>query len=98
MEDKRTITILGIPYTIEEVDVVDKYNPYNGLILYNECCIRIDRDLPVEMKNRVLLHEIVHGIFNLLGYTEDAENEQKVQGLATALHLLLKSQNPICFS
>lgn len=98
MDEKRTISILGIPYTIEEVEVVDKNNPSNGLILYQECCIRIDRDLPKEMKNRVLLHEIIHGIFSLLGYEEDAENEQKVQGLATALHLLLKSQNPICFS
>ena len=91
----RTISILGIPHTIEEVDVVDKFNPSNGLIEYQACTIKIDRNLPLEMKNRVLIHEIVHDIFSLLGYNEGAENEQKVQGIATALHLLLKSSDPI---
>ena len=97
MESIRTISILGIEYTIQEVDVVDKYNPSNGLIEYGNCTIKIDKNLPTDYKNRVLMHEIVHGTLSLLGYREDAENEQKVQGLATALHLLMQSPEPIFF-
>lgn len=93
----KSINILGIPYEVREVEVVDKYNPSNGMINYQGCTIEIDRNLPVNLKNRVLLHEIVHGILNLLGYAEDAENEQKVQGLATALHLLMMSQESVLY-
>ena len=57
----KQISILGIPFRVEEVEVVDKYNPSNGEIYYDECIIRIDKNLPIELKNRVLMHEIVHG-------------------------------------
>jgi hypothetical protein len=94
----KQISILGIPFKIEEVEVVNKYIPSNGEINYDECIIRIDKNLPVELKNRVLMHEIVHGMLNLLGYTDDAENELKVQSIATALHLLFKSSDPIFYA
>ncbi len=92
------INILGIPYEIREVDVVNKYDPADGEIDYENCVISIDRNLPTALKNQVLLHEVLHGILNLLGYREDAKDEQKVQGLATALHLLLTSTDFTLFS
>lgn len=97
-KETRNVNILGIPYEIREVDVVDKYSPANGMIEYEKCLITIDKNLPLELKNRTLLHEIVHGIFYMIGYCEDAENEQKVQGIANALHLLMSSDEPIFFS
>lgn len=91
------ITILGIPYIVEEVDCVDKHEPCQGMIDFEKCWIKIDKNLPLALKNQVLMHEIVHAILELLGYKEDSEDEQKVQGLATALHLLLQPSAPTFF-
>ena len=92
-----TITILGIPYRIEEVDIVNKYDPADGEIDYENCVIKIDKHLPTSLKNQVLMHEVMHGILILLGYMEDAKDEQKVQGLATALHMLFSSGEQLFF-
>ena len=80
------------------MDVVNKYDPADGEIDYENCVIKIDKHLPTPLKNQVLMHEVMHGILNLLGYMEDAKDEQKVQGLATALHLLLTSPEFTWFS
>lgn len=92
-----TINILGIPYKVEEVECVNKHEPCQGEIDFEQCEIRIDKSLPTDLKNQVLMHELIHGILELLGYKAENEDEQKVQGLATALHLLLQESKPIFF-
>lgn len=88
----REINILGCIYTVEEVDIVDRNDPKKGEINFLTNCIRIDKNLPESSKEQVLMHEILHATFDLLGYYDDAENEEKVQGLATALHQIFTSQ------
>ena len=96
--DERKIKILGVEFIIRIVETVDKTDPDRiGSVDFKSCIIRIDRDLPLYMRNQVLTHEIVHSILYLLGYYEDYENEQKVQGLATALHLLMTSQESVLY-
>jgi len=84
------LKILGMKFEVEEVDIVDKHDPSLGLVDYWENTIRIDKNLPKDLKNQTLLHEVIHAIWWLLGYKEEAEDEQKVQGLATALHSFVK--------
>ena len=94
----RELTILGIRFTVEEVEIVNKHDPALGQVDYWENSILIDKNLPVDMKNQTLMHEIIHAVLWLLGYREEAHDEQKVQGLSTALHSLLKSNQVIWFA
>ena len=88
----RELNILGVKFTVEEVPVVDKGEPRKGEINYLTNEIKIDESMPVSLKNQTLMHEILHAVFDLLGYKELAEDEEKVQGIATALHQVFVSQ------
>lgn len=89
---KRKINILGLTYTIEEVDTVNKVEPRKGEINYLSNEIRIDKNMPTDLKNQVLMHEILHALFELLGFNELAEDENLVQSVATALHQIFSTQ------
>lgn len=89
----KTINILGVEFKVSYVDCVDKFSPKKGEINYLTNEIRIDDSMPKDLKNQVLCHEIMHAIFDLLGMDEQAENEQMVQSLATAVHQVFKSQS-----
>lgn len=89
---EKVINILGVPYTVEEVECVDKGTLCKGQINYMTGRILIDKTLPKEHKDVVLMHEILHAVFDLLGYDDLATDESKVQGIATALHQVITSQ------
>lgn len=86
------INILGGTFTIEEVECVSKEELRKGEINYLTGEIKLDRNMPKTMKEQVLMHEILHAVFDLLGYDKLAADEKKVQGIATALHQVLTSQ------
>jgi predicted restriction endonuclease len=86
----KNINILGLTYEIKEVDVVNKEVLRAGEINYITQEIKIDKSLSTEKKNITLLHEIIHGICDQLQFDDLANNEQMVQGLAVALHQILK--------
>ena len=88
----KELNILGVKYTVEEVPVVNKNEPRKGEINYLTNEIKIDESMPICLKIQTLMHEILHAIFDLLGYQELAEDEEKVQGIATALHQVFTSQ------
>ena len=89
---KKEINILGVTYTVEEVEVVNKAEPRKGEINFLTGEIKIDRNMPSSLKKQVLMHEILHATFDLLGLNELAEDEEKVQSIATALHQIFTSQ------
>jgi len=92
MEDRK-INILGITYTVKEVDCVDKYaGSVQGQINYYTCEIKIDKTLPKSLKEQVLLHELLHAVAEAVGLKELNEDEQAIQSLASALYCLFKSQ------
>lgn len=88
----RIINILGVMYTVEEVDTVNKTDPRKGEIDYLTNEIKIDKYMPQSLKEQVLMHEILHATFDLLGMDELAEDEKKVQCIATALHQIFTAQ------
>ncbi len=88
----REINILGVIYQVNEVDVVDKEELCKGKINYLTNEIRIDKGLVQSAKEQTLMHEILHAVFDLLGLGELNADENKVQGIATALHHVFTSQ------
>lgn len=91
----RKLNILGVIYMIKEVDTVNKTEPRRGEINYLTNEIRIDKNMPESLKEQVLMHEILHAVFDLLGLDELSEDEEKVQSIATALHHVFSSNDPI---
>lgn len=89
VEDAKKLNILGVEYTLLEVDYVSKYEPVRGQINHMTAEILVDRNLPEKMKTVTLLHEILHAICDLLGYDDLGEDEEKIKGLSTALHQVL---------
>ena len=92
-DNARTINILGVVFTVKEVDCVNKTDPRKGEIDYLTNEIRIDRNMPPSSKNQTLMHEILHGMFDLLGLEELRDDETKVQVMATALHQIFRAQD-----
>lgn len=88
----REINILGVTYTVDEVDTVNKTDPRRGEINYLTNEIKIDKNMPKTLKGQVLMHEILHAVFDLLGLDKLGEDEKKVQSIATALHHIFSSQ------
>lgn len=86
------IKILGIKFSILEVEVVNKFEPRKGEINYLSNEIRIDITMPDDLKKQVLMHEILHAVFDLIGMPELGEDENKVQSIATALHQVFSEQ------
>ena len=89
----REIDILGVKYTVSEVDTVNKTTPRKGEIDFLKSEILIDSTMPKTLKEQVLMHEILHAVFDLLGFDELGDDESQVQALATALHQVFTAQN-----
>lgn len=88
----RNINILGVIYQVQEVDTVNKTEPRRGEINFLTNEIRIDRNMTESLKEQVLMHEILHAIFDLLGLDDLGEDEKTVQSIATALHHVFSTQ------
>lgn len=89
----KEINILGVLYMVSEVDTVNKTEPRRGEINFLTNEIKIDKNMPKSLKEQVLMHEILHATFDLLGLDELAEDENKVQNIATALHQIFTAQS-----
>lgn len=89
----KTVRILGLDYEIEEVECVSKEELRRGEINFLTNQIRIDKSMPEDLKKRVLIHEMMHAIFDLLGFEDLCTDENKVQSIATALHQVIRD-NP----
>lgn len=89
----KEINILGVLYMVSEVDTVNKTEPRRGEINFLTNEIKIDKNMPRSLKEQVLMHEILHATFDLLGLDELAEDENKVQSIATALHQIFTAQS-----
>lgn len=75
------VNILGVTYQIIEVEVVNKEEPRKGEIDFLEGVIKIDKNMPQELKEQVLMHEILHAVCDLLGYKNLCFNEKKYKAL-----------------
>lgn len=89
----KEIDILGVKFRVEEVECVSKEELRKGEINYLTCTIRIDKTMPRDLREQTLMHEILHGMLDLLGYEDLNADESKVQGMATALHQIFTTQS-----
>lgn len=80
------VNICGIPHTVVECE--DKFNSdcHFGMIDYQTCEIRINKDMSEESKKETLCHEMVHGMLIHLGYSSYSSDEQFVQALSNAIY------------
>lgn len=79
----RHVSILGITYKVRRKSLPDGED---GYIVPRDQLIVLGRHLGREKARQVLLHEVVHGILDQLGYLDLYEDEHLVQGLAIGLH------------
>ena len=93
----KKIKIMATTYDVEEVDQIDKYTRLLGQIQYVEQKIMIDKNISEDMKRETLIHEILHGILEKLGYNNINDDEQKVHSIASTMYLVLKENNLISF-
>ena len=92
MDLPKTIDILGVTYHIKCVDVINEDCNQLGEITYTDQVIRIKSGLPDDGKVQTLIHEVIHGIDQALGYPmspDDDDNERLVQQIATGVHQTL---------
>lgn len=69
------VKIMATDYKIEEVEQIDKDRRILGEIDYINQTIKLEKGLPNELKKEILLHEILHGILEKLGF--DALNNDE---------------------
>ena len=84
------VDILGIPYHVKFVPVVDKHEYSYGQIDHVRQEILIDEELTQQRRLQVYWHEVVHGIFSQLAREELHQDEVLVQSMAIALHQLVE--------
>jgi hypothetical protein len=88
-----TINILGLDYVIERVPYISKEEWPMAKIDFIGQKILIDESLGEDKSNVALLHEVIHGICEGLGFHEENNNETFIQSLATSLCQCLKYNN-----
>ena len=80
-----TVKICGIPHKVIECEDSFNQDLHFGQIDYARGIIKINKDMPDEMKAETLCHEMLHGMLTHLGYHEQSQEEQFVQALANAI-------------
>lgn len=77
------VRILGLTYEVRRKRLPDGED---GYIVPRRQRIVLGKHLSDEKARQVLVHEVVHGILDQLGYLDLYEDERLVQGLAIGLH------------
>ncbi|GGP16247.1 ImmA/IrrE family metallo-endopeptidase [Oceanobacillus neutriphilus] len=85
------VVVAGINYEIKEVDGLAEEHNLGGQILYEKGIIKIDSSMCKDKKEQVLVHEILHSIFNEAGYNE--QDEDMVNRLGIVLYQVFKDNN-----
>ena len=77
----------GKIYTVEKTDKLDFGYNYLGETVYCDLVIRIRPNQAKAMQEVTFLHEMLHTIFDHLGYKN--HNEKKIDELANVLHMII---------
>ena len=80
------VKICGVPHKVIEKDDTLSLDTHLGLIDYAKAEISINKDMPVELKEETLCHEIVHGMLFHIGRADLSEDETFVQSLGNAIY------------
>ena len=90
------IRILGIDYSVREVQIINDNDTIMGLCRYQANEILIKKGLSDADKKITLIHEILHAVLGQLGFENENDNENMIKSLSTALYLVL-SENDLGF-
>ena len=90
------IRILGIDYSVREVQLINDDDTIMGLCRYQANEILIKKGLSDADKKITLIHEILHAVLGQLGFENENDNENMIKSLSTALYLVL-SENDLGF-
>lgn len=85
------VDIAGIEFDVKEIDNLIYEHNLGGQIFYEKGIIHIDSSMCDDKKEQVLVHEILHGIFDQAGY--DEQDEDMVNRLGVVLYQVLKNNN-----
>lgn len=89
------VKIGGISYKVIQCDAPSEENHnVDGQIIYHKQELRLKRDIDIDYKENIFIHEIIHGIFEMIGYEQD---ENLVTRLSNALYQVIKD-NPEIFN
>lgn len=80
------LKILSTEYKVEEVEQIDKYERLLGQISYVEQIIKLDKNISENLKEETLIHEILYGVLEKLGYNDLNNDEQKVHSIASTMY------------
>lgn len=90
-----SVKIGGITYkVIECTNPSEENSNVDGQILYQKQELRLKKDMAIDYKESIFIHEIIHGILELTGIEQD---ENLVIRLSNAIHQVIKD-NPDIFS
>lgn len=94
MNIPKSVKIGGVTYAVEITDKLDLGSAnYSGEIDYVNCIIRVCPHAQAKMEAD-FIHELLHGIFDHLGYSD--HDEKKIDELAHALYMVIVD-NPKMF-
>lgn len=83
------IRILGIDYSVREVQIINDDDTIMGLCRYQANEILIKKGLSDADKKITLIHEILHAVLGQLGFENENDNENMIKSLSTSLYLVL---------
>ena len=80
------VNICGIEHDV--IECKDNFNvdTHMGQIDYKECIIKINKDMPQQLKTATLCHEILHGILVHIGREDLSIDEQLITVLGNAIN------------
>lgn len=84
------IRILGIDYSVREVQLINDDDTIMGLCRYQANEILIKKGLSDADKKITLIHEILHAVLGQLGFENENDNENMIKSLSTSLYLVLE--------
>lgn len=87
------IRILGIDYSVREVQLINDDDTIMGLCRYQANEILIKKGLSDADKKITLIHEILHAVLGQLGFENENDNENMIKSLSTSLYLVIRENN-----
>lgn len=80
------VRVLYQDYVVKRLDVIDRDDSILGMIDHVENVIYIKNNLTSEKGKVTLVHEILHAVFEQLGFDDEHDNKHLIKSLATGLY------------
>lgn len=80
------VNICGIEHSVIECEDNFDTETHMGQIDYGKCMIKINKDMPCQLKTAILCHEILHGMLIHIGREDLSEDEQLITALGNAIN------------